>query len=81
MATETVTERTERPLGMRQILGARRIRLYCRNGIPLDWANTVLRLAVLGKPGDDYPVTYVRDHNDYMVVTDEDTVRKPKFVI
>jgi len=68
-------------LGMRQILGAKRIRLYCRNGIALDWANTVLRLAVFGKPGDDYPVTYIRDHNDYVIVTDEVTASKPKLII
>jgi len=68
-------------LGMRQILGAKRIRLYCRNGIALDWANTVLRLALFGTPGDDYPVTYIRDHRDYVIVTDEDTVRSPKFVV
>jgi glucosamine-6-phosphate deaminase len=68
-------------LGMRQILGAKRIRLYCRNGIALDWANTVLRLAVFGKPGDDYPVTYIRDHEDYVVVTDEATASKPRFII
>jgi len=68
-------------LGMRQILGARRIRLYCRNGITLDWANTVLRLALFGKPDDDYPVTHIRSHRDYVVVTDEDTARKPRFVI
>ncbi len=68
-------------LGMRQILGAKRIRLYCRNGIALDWANTVLRLAVFGQAGDDYPVTYIRDHKDYVIVTDEDTARRPKFII
>ena len=68
-------------LGMRQILGARRIRLYCRNGIALDWANTVLRLALFGQPGDDYPVTYIRDHEDCAIVTDEDTARKPKLII
>lgn len=68
-------------LGMRQILGARRIRLYCRNGIALDWANTVLRLALFGRPGDDYPVTHIRDHKDYVVVTDEDTARKPRFIL
>jgi len=68
-------------LGMRQLLGAKRIRLYCRNGISLDWANTVLRLSVFGKPGDDYPVTYIRDHKDYVVVTDEDTARKPQFIV
>ncbi len=68
-------------LGMRQLLGARRIRLYCRNGLELDWANTVLRLALFGQPGDDYPVTYIRDHNDYVIVTDEQTARPPRFVV
>ncbi len=68
-------------LGMRQVLGARRIRLYCRNGIALDWANTVLRLALFGKPGDDYPVTHIRGHQDYVIVTDEDTARQPKIVL
>jgi len=68
-------------LGLRQLLGARRIRLYCRNGLELDWANTVLRLALFGQPGDDYPVTYIRDHNDYVIVTDEQTARPPRFVV
>jgi glucosamine-6-phosphate deaminase len=68
-------------LGMRQLLGARRVRLYCRNGLGLDWANTVLRLALLGQPGDDYPVTYIRDHDDYLVVTDEQTASPPRFVV
>jgi len=64
-------------LGMRQVLGAKRIRLYCRNGIDIDWANTILRLAVLGTPGDDYPVTHIRDHQDHVIVTDEDTLKQP----
>ncbi len=68
-------------LGMRQLLDAKRVRLYCRNGIQLDWANTVLRLALFGRPGDDYPVTHIRDHKDYMIVTDEDTARAPRFVV
>ncbi len=68
-------------LGMRQLLGAKRIRLYCRNGISLDWANTVLRLALLGQPGDDYPVTHIRNHRNFVIVTDEQTARKPKFVV
>jgi glucosamine-6-phosphate deaminase len=66
-------------VGMRQILAARRIRLYCRNGTPYDWANTVLRVALLGGPGDDYPVTHIR-HKDYIVTTDEDTLRTPRNV-
>lgn len=68
-------------LGMRQLLSAKRIRLYCRNGIELDWANTVLRIALFGAPGDDYPVSYIRDHKDYVIVTDEDTARKPRHIV
>jgi len=67
-------------LGMRQILSARRIVLYCRNGGPYDWANTVLRLALLGAPGDDYPVTYVRG-KDVLIVTDRDTAAPPEHVV
>lgn len=63
-------------LGMKEILSADRIRLYCRNGIELDWANTVLRLALLGSPGDDYPVTHIRD-KDYIIITDKDTLQSP----
>lgn len=68
-------------LGMRQILQSRRVRLYCRNGLPLDWANTVLRLAVLGTPGDDYPVTYLREHPDCVIVTDEETLASPQHLV
>ena len=67
-------------LGLREILAARRIRLYCRNGIALDWANTVLRLALFGAPGDDYPVTHIRGR-DYVIVTDRDTLRSPRRVL
>lgn len=68
-------------LGMQQILGARRIRLYCRNGTAFDWANAVLRLALLGTPGDDYPVTHIRDHADYQITTDEDTLQSPQHIL
>ncbi|WP_284011271.1 6-phosphogluconolactonase [Haloarcula pelagica] len=69
-------------VGMNQVLGADRVRLYCRNDVPgLDWANTVLRLAVLGDPGPDYPVTYLTDHDDYRVVTDERTAARPDHVL
>jgi len=67
-------------LGMKEILGAKRIRLYCRNDIPdIDWANTVCRLAALGTPGDDYPVTHIREHPDYRIITDKNTASKPKY--
>ena len=64
-------------LGMRQCLAARRIRLYCRSDTGLDWAKSVLRLAALGAPGDDYPVTWVRNHPDYLIVTTQDTLEPP----
>ena len=67
-------------IGMKEILAARRIRLYCRNGINLDWANTVLRLALFGEPGDDYPVTYIRDR-DYVITTDRDTLQSPRYLL
>ena len=67
-------------LGMRQCLDARRLRLFCRNGIALDWANTILRLALFGKPGDDYPVTHIRGC-DYLVTTDPDTLASPRHLI
>ena len=66
-------------LGMRQCLSAERIELYCRRDIEaLDWANTVLRLAVLGEPGDDYPVTWIRKHANYQLITDRRTAAPPR---
>ena len=67
-------------LGMKQILSAKAIRLYCRNGCGFDWANTVLRIALFATPGDDYPVTHIRNH-DYCVTTDMETISSPKFLL
>ncbi|MHA1803291.1 MAG: 6-phosphogluconolactonase [Promethearchaeota archaeon] len=68
-------------LGMREILNSKRIRLYCRNGTPYDWANTILRIALFGAPGPDYPVTFIRNHPDYIIITDKDTLQCPKYII
>jgi len=67
-------------LGMREILSAKRVRLYCRNGCEFDWANTVLRVALLGTPDDDYPVTYIRER-PYTIITDEATLASPQKLI
>ena len=65
-------------IGMKQLFAADKIIVFCRNGTPsIDWANTVLRLALLGAPDDDYPVTYLKKHKDWLVVTDKDTLRTP----
>lgn len=68
-------------LGMKQLLSARKFFIYCRNDIPgIDWANAVLRLALFGEPGDDYPVTYIRN-KDYHIVTTKDTAAVPKVIL
>lgn len=67
-------------LGMPQLLAAKRVELFCRNGCEFDWANTVLRLALFGTEGDDYPVTYVR-RSDYRIFTDKETLRPPENLI
>jgi len=67
-------------LGMRQVLSAGKIVLYCRGSSEFDWANTVLRLALFGTPGDDYPVTYIRDH-DYVIIADRATLQSPEHLI
>jgi glucosamine-6-phosphate deaminase len=69
-------------LGMRQCLGARRVLVMTRNEHEgMDWANTVLRISALGAPGDDYPVTYLREHPNYIVATDRATATAPKVII
>jgi glucosamine-6-phosphate deaminase len=68
-------------LGMNQLFSAEKMIFFCRNGLQsLDWANIVLRLALLGEPGDDYPVTYLKEHKDWLVVTDEDTLKTPRSI-
>ncbi|MBS1372330.1 MAG: glucosamine-6-phosphate isomerase [Lentisphaeria bacterium] len=67
-------------LGMKQCLGARRALLMTRNESPaLNWANTIVRIAALGEPGDDYPVTHFRNHPNCLVATDANTAAAPKF--
>jgi glucosamine-6-phosphate deaminase len=61
-------------LGMRELLSARRIRLYCEGGA---WKQTILRQLVFGQPTVDYPVTLVRDHPDVEVVTDAASASPP----
>ena len=69
-------------MGMKQCIEARKILIMTRNESPfLNWANTIIRIAALGKPGDDYPVTHMRHHKNLRIVTDRNTLKKPKFNI
>lgn len=67
-------------MGMKQCLGARRMLLMTRNeSDEFHWANTILRIAALGAPGDDYPVTHARNHRNLLIVSDRGTANKPEF--
>lgn len=69
-------------MGMKQCIEARKILVMTRNETPfLNWANTIVRIAALGRPGDDYPVTHMRRHRSLRIVTDRNTLKKPKFNI
>lgn len=69
-------------MGMKQCIEARKILVMTRNETPfLNWANTIIRISALGKPGDDYPVTHMRHHKNLRIVTDRNTLKKPKFNI
>jgi len=69
-------------MGMKQCIEARKILIMTRNESPfLNWANTIIRISALGKPGDDYPVTHMRYHRHLRIVTDRNTLKKPKFNI
>ena len=69
-------------MGMKQCIEARKILVMTRNETPfLNWANTIVRIAALGAPGDDYPVTHMWHHRNLRVVTDRNTLKKPKFNI
>ncbi|MBK5295429.1 MAG: glucosamine-6-phosphate isomerase [Acidobacteriia bacterium] len=56
--------------GMRDILAARKIRLYCAAG---ERHRAIFRIAVAGEPTPDYPVTLLQGHADAEVVTDNGT--------
>jgi glucosamine-6-phosphate deaminase len=61
-------------LGMRELLGARRIRLYTDGGA---WKQTILRILLFSEPTIDYPVTLVRDHPDVLVTVDAESAASP----
>lgn len=61
-------------LGMADLLGARRVRLYTDSGA---WKQTILRILLFSEPTVEYPVTLVADHPDVHVVVDEASAASP----
>jgi glucosamine-6-phosphate deaminase len=61
-------------LGMRELLAARRIRLYSETGA---WKQTVIRILLFGNVSPEIPVTYVQEHGDCIVTVDAATAACP----
>jgi len=65
-------------LGMRELLGARRIRLYSETGA---WKQTVIRILLFGQVSPEVPVTYCQEHPDCEVTVDAATAACPSLGI
>jgi glucosamine-6-phosphate deaminase len=61
-------------LGMRELLSARRIRLFSETGA---WKQTVIRILLFGNVSPEIPVTYVQEHPDCVVTVDVATAACP----
>jgi glucosamine-6-phosphate deaminase len=61
-------------LGMRECLGARRIRLFSDTGA---WKQTALRVALFSEPTPEYPITLLQRHPDALLTATAETARHP----
>jgi glucosamine-6-phosphate deaminase len=61
-------------LGMKELLAARRIRLYTEGGA---WKQTILRILLFSEPTVDYPVTLVHGHPNVAVIVDAASAAPP----
>ncbi len=61
-------------LGMKDLLSAKRIRIISDTGA---WKQTVVRVLLFGPTTLEYPVTFIQDHPDAMIVIDRMTAEPP----
>ena len=61
-------------LGMRDLLSARRIRLYCETGA---MKQAAVRILLFGPMTTEYPVTFAQDHPDLLLTVDVSTAAPP----
>jgi glucosamine-6-phosphate deaminase len=61
-------------LGMREILGAKRVRLFSDTG---SWKQTALRVALFSQPDPEYPITLLQSHPDVVLTATVDTADHP----
>ncbi|MGR9048720.1 hypothetical protein ACQ4XT_08835 [Halobacillus faecis] len=60
-------------LGMKDILNARKIRLYCDGG---SWQQEAFYQAIYGEENVRYPVTLLQDHTDLQFIATQETAQK-----
>jgi glucosamine-6-phosphate deaminase len=61
-------------LGMRQILSARKIRLFSDTGA---WKQTALRVGLFSPVDPEYPVTFLQEHPDALLTATRETADHP----
>ncbi|MEW6752050.1 MAG: hypothetical protein AB1505_13885 [Candidatus Latescibacterota bacterium] len=61
-------------LGLRQCLGARRVRVFSDTGA---WKQTALRVALFADPTPEYPMTLLQRHPDALLTATLDTASHP----
>ncbi|MBT5611941.1 MAG: hypothetical protein HN742_17655 [Lentisphaerae bacterium] len=61
-------------LGVRQCLGARKIRLFSDTGA---WKQTALRVALFADPDPEYPMTLLQEHPDALITATVETATHP----
>jgi glucosamine-6-phosphate deaminase len=61
-------------LGMREVLGADRVRLFSDTG---SWKQTALRVALFSDPDPEYPITLLQAHPDALLTATIETADHP----
>ena len=61
-------------LGMKEVLAARKIRLFSDTGA---WKQTALRVALFGPVTPEYPITLLQDHPDVLLTATVATAKHP----
>jgi glucosamine-6-phosphate deaminase len=61
-------------LGIREILAARKVRLFSDTGA---WKQTALRVALFSDPTPEYPITLLQEHDDALLTATRDTATHP----
>jgi glucosamine-6-phosphate deaminase len=61
-------------LGMRECLGAGKVRLFSDTG---SWKQTALRVALFSEPTPEYPITLLQRHPDAVLTATLETARHP----